>query len=91
MRLSRGTCDAILNHPAEIVLLVAIHIGVMHADIGKATNHDQGVYFQSLKQDLKICAKEGRVAALADEMIGRPEIHFLHGQNPPSRGGGPLG
>ena len=79
VRVKAGTCDAILDDAAEVVVLMAINEGVVNANVREATDQQQGVDFEALEQDFKIGAKEGGVAAFADQEIVRAEVHLFCG------------
>ncbi len=61
--------DAVLDHPAEVVVLMGVDERVVHAHVGVTSDEDQGLGAQALEQDLQLGAEEARVATLADHVV----------------------
>ena len=69
--------NALVNDPAEIIALMRIDKGVMHAHIRQPTGQDQRVNFQPTEQNFEICPVKGRIAPFLDQVIAGTEIQNL--------------
>ena len=77
MCLYAGAGNALVNDPAEIIALMRIDKGVMHAHIRQPTGQDQRVNFQPTEQNFEICPVKGRIAPFLDQVIAGTEIQNL--------------
>ena len=77
MRFRAGPGDAILDHAAEIVALVAVDESVVDANVGQPARKQQRIDTEPPQQDFQIGAVEGRVAAFLDEVVPVAEVDHL--------------
>ena len=79
MCLLARAADAVLDHPAEIVRLVRVDEGVVHAHVGQAAAEQQRIGLQAAQQNLEVRAEEGRVPPLPDDVVVGAKARLLGG------------